>query len=158
MKWLHLMSINICLDLDNWLLLSPSRARCTEDLQKTLLLAQELTLLISARKLQLALTQSILHLGMRIDSLSFWAFPSHKSIQSCLQKVKNFLSRPFCSANEWMSLLGTLSSIEKFVPLGRLHTRVLQFFLKSSCHRKTLPESFIFPITPKPRRTFGGGS
>ncbi|XP_066978845.1 uncharacterized protein [Macrobrachium rosenbergii] len=48
-----------------------------------------------------------------------------------------------------MSLLGTLSSIEKFVPLGRLHSRALQFYLKANWNRKSFLDSFIFNITPQ---------
>lgn len=84
-----------------------------------------------------------------IDSLSFQAFPSQQRILNCLRKVQDFIVCPSCSANAWISLLGTLSSIEKFVPLGRLHTSVLQFYLKANWLWKLFSDSFIFNITPE---------
>lgn len=48
------MGINIALYLDDWFLCSPTKEQCTEDLDKTLLLAQDLGLLITLQKSQLA--------------------------------------------------------------------------------------------------------
>lgn len=70
------------------------------------------------------------------------AGPSYKSLEVPVEPFsRNPLSgddtelyRVFwaCSAQQWMSLLGTLASIEMFVSLGRLHMRVLQFYLKTN--------------------------
>lgn len=103
-----------------------------EDLHKTLQLAQNLGILINQEKSELVPSQSVVYLGMKIDSRIFRAFPSNKKIQSCTQKIRHFLNLQSRSANDWMSLLGTLSSIEMFIPLGRLHERPLQFFLKAN--------------------------
>ncbi|XP_066977832.1 uncharacterized protein [Macrobrachium rosenbergii] len=78
-KWLHLMGINICLCLNDWLRRSPLRNRCTEDLKKALSLVQDLGFLINFSKSQLVTTQVIIYLGMMIDSQSFWAFMSEKN-------------------------------------------------------------------------------
>ncbi|XP_066950678.1 uncharacterized protein [Macrobrachium rosenbergii] len=64
---LHLMGI-IALYLDDWLLCSPAKEQCTEDLHKTLLLAQDLGLLIILQKSQLAPSQEIVYLESGILS------------------------------------------------------------------------------------------
>ncbi|XP_066946936.1 uncharacterized protein [Macrobrachium rosenbergii] len=66
-KWLHLMGINISLYLDDWLLRFPSDLSA-EDLQKLCVYAQDPDLLINFKELQLVPTQSILYLGVVIDS------------------------------------------------------------------------------------------
>lgn len=90
----------------------------------------DLGLLIKKKKLQLSPSQVILYFGGE-DRLNFWVFLSPKRVQLCLQTVRNFLSLKSCSTNSWMSPLGTLTSIEKFISLGRLHIKVLQLFLRS---------------------------
>lgn len=91
----------------------------------------DLGLLIMKKKLQLSPSQVIIYLGVKIDSLNFWVFLSPKRVQLCLQTVRNFLALKSCSTNSWMSPLGTLTSIEKFISMGRLHIKVLQLFLHS---------------------------
>ncbi|XP_066962241.1 uncharacterized protein [Macrobrachium rosenbergii] len=47
------------------------------------------------------------------------------------------------------SLVGTLASVEKFVRLGRLNLRPLQFYLQEKWPRKQFPDSFTFAISEK---------
>lgn len=79
---LCLLGVNISLYLDDWLLHSQSKEACTEDLQKTLLLAPELGLLINFQKSQLTPSQEIAYLGMRINSdfLGFSFPPKDRSL------------------------------------------------------------------------------
>lgn len=53
---------------------------------------------------------------MKISSQIFLAFPSDKRIQACIRTVQKFRSLPSCSANKWMSLLGTFSSRNQRLP------------------------------------------
>lgn len=57
-------------------------------------------------------------------------------VEDCLRKVDLFLSLHSCSATQWMSLLGTLASLEQFIRLGRLHVKPLQFYLRACWGRK----------------------
>ena len=146
-KWLHLMDINICLYLDDWLLRSTSKEQCVEDRDKTLRLAQELGLLINKNKSQLDPSQQRTYLGMTLDALTFRVFPSIKRVDSCLHLVQSFTQMDSCSVRDWMKLLGTLTSMEMFVSLGRLHLRVFQFYLKALWSRKTETEDVVIPIS-----------
>ncbi|MGL5407110.1 MAG: hypothetical protein ACRDAX_10115, partial [Propionibacteriaceae bacterium] len=118
--------------------------RCLKDLQTTLSLAASLGLLVNFEKSHLTPTQSIVYLGIQMDSVAFRAFPSQGRQLQCLDKVSAFLGKETCSVREWMSLLGTISSLEKFVSLGRLHLRPLQFFLSSNWSRKQDLEEVLF--------------
>ena len=66
---------------------------------------------------------------MVIDSKSFWASPTQKRIDSALSTITEFVSCETRSAKSWQSLLGHMSSLEKFVPGARLRMRPLQFHL-----------------------------
>lgn len=46
-----------------------------------------------------------------------------------------------------MSLLGMLAAMEQFVKLGRLHMRLLQYFLRVSRDRKIDQNACVFPTT-----------
>lgn len=92
-------------------------------------------------------TQEIPYLGMILNSWTFRACLPPKKVKNCLQTVSQVLALPSCSAVPWMSLPGTLISVEQFVKLGRLRMRPLQFFLKANWCRNTQPDSFVFPIT-----------
>ncbi|XP_064086089.1 uncharacterized protein LOC135201140 [Macrobrachium nipponense] len=99
-KLLHLSKIRVSLYLDEWLIRSSSRARCLEDLQTTLLLAKSLGLLINYEKSHLTPTQSIVYLGIQMDSVAFRAFPSLERQRKGLEKVSAFLEKETCSAKE----------------------------------------------------------
>ncbi|XP_064113369.1 uncharacterized protein LOC135220008 [Macrobrachium nipponense] len=135
-KWLHLSKIRVSLYLDDWLIRSSCKTKCLEDLHKTLQLTKALGLLVNFEKSHLIPTQSIVYLGIQMDSVAFQAFPSTERQLKCLEKVLVFLEKEICSAREWMSLLGTISSLEKFVSLGRLHLRPLQFFIADNWKNK----------------------
>ncbi|XP_064111450.1 uncharacterized protein LOC135218938 [Macrobrachium nipponense] len=102
-----------------------------EDLHKTFLMTQELGLIINKEKSQIEPSQTILYLGIVLDSARFRASPSQERQNRCLEKLGSGIPGVERSAwaMDWMSLLGTLSSLEQFVSLGRLHLRPLQHFL-----------------------------
>ncbi|XP_066958558.1 uncharacterized protein [Macrobrachium rosenbergii] len=56
----------------------PAEGKNVEDLHKTLLLTQDLGLLLNFQKSQLTPSQEIAYLGMRINSWSFRVFPAPK--------------------------------------------------------------------------------
>ncbi|XP_064109710.1 uncharacterized protein LOC135217671 [Macrobrachium nipponense] len=102
---------------------------------------------MNLEKSQLVPSQRIPYLGMILDSQAFRVFFSPRRIASLLAAVRKLLNRLSCTALEWMSLLGTLASVETFITLGRLHMRTLQFYLKASWDRKIQPDSTVIPIS-----------
>ena len=80
-------------------------------------LAQDLGIVINLEKSSLVPSQVIEYLVMSIDTERFWVFPTEKQARS------------------WQSLLGHLSSLEKFVPGSRLSMRPLQYHLIRTWNR-----------------------
>ncbi|XP_064093859.1 uncharacterized protein LOC135206374 [Macrobrachium nipponense] len=72
--WLHQEGIRVSLYLDDWLIRSQSMSRCLEDLHKTFLMTQELGLIINKEKPQIERSQTILYLGIVLDSALFLGF------------------------------------------------------------------------------------
>ena len=58
-------------------------------------------------------------------------FPTQKKIDRLLEKTVSMLKASQTSPRELMSLIGSMASMEKTIPLGRLHMRPLQWYLKT---------------------------
>lgn len=84
---------------------------------------------------------------MILASQTFWVFLSPKWMDSYLLTICEFLDLKTCTVLQWMSLRGTLASVELFIKLGRFHMRPLLFYFKACWSRKTQPCSFIFLIS-----------
>ncbi|XP_068221368.1 uncharacterized protein [Palaemon carinicauda] len=102
---------------------------------------------LSTRKSLLIPSQEILYLGMVIRSRVFRAFPSPLRTEQANLKLRSFLGKRKCSARKWMSPIGTLSSLEQFVSLGRLNLRPLQFHLNHHWDKEKDLETMNIPIT-----------
>ncbi|XP_064088647.1 uncharacterized protein LOC135203010 [Macrobrachium nipponense] len=135
--------------LDDWLIRAKSKDQCLEDLSVTLKMTQSLGILVNLEKSQLSPQQNIVYLGIQMDSQGFLASPSIERIERCLSKVSVFPGKEHCSAREWMSLLGTISSLEQFVSLGRLHLRPLQYYLKENWDQSSQDLEESFEVTDK---------
>ncbi|MGL5405231.1 MAG: reverse transcriptase domain-containing protein, partial [Propionibacteriaceae bacterium] len=146
-QWLHLKGVRISMYLDDWLIRANSEDRCLKDLQVTLELTKALGLLVNFKKSSLIPEQECVYLGIQMNSLSFRAFPSQERIARGFERVTTFLGKEVCTVREWMSLLGTLSSLEQFVSLGRLHLRPLQFFLHRNWSRRSQDLTFSLSLS-----------
>ena len=145
-KILHLAGFRILLYLDDWLVIARSREGVLRAKTFVLNLALELGILINHEKSCLVPTQVIEYLGMEIDSLRFWVSPTTKRTDSALSTLREFLSSVEKPARSWQSLLGFLSSLEKFIPGARLRMRPLQFHLNRTWDR--VSQHTLIPIPP----------
>ena len=109
----HVMGINLCQYLDDWLIYLPSHDQCLQDTVQVLNLCHTMDLLIHDKKSELIPKQKFLFLGYQFDLVSFQVTPTldryHKSSTDLL------IPRRMCSyvADPALSLC---------VSLGRLHT------------------------------------
>ena len=139
----HLAGFQIILYLDDWLIIGRSRELVLRAKEFVLNLALELGIVINFEKSSLVPRQTIEYLGMLIDADRFWVFPSKKRTDSALSICQEFLCSTEKQAKSWLSLLGHMSSLEKFIPGARLRMRPLQFHLNRcwdrGCQKTLVP-------------------
>ena len=117
--------------LDDWLLRSPTKDQCLKDLENLVKLVQELGWLINFQKSELVPTQNLDFLGYRFDLQRGLVFPTQKKLDRLKVQTVSIRKSLVLTPRKLMSLIGTLASLEKTVPLGRLHMRPFQWYLRS---------------------------
>ena len=148
-KIVHLAGFRIVLYLDDWLVLAKTREEVLRARKFLLELAQELGIIINREKSHLDPSQSLVYLGIQIDTIRFWVSPAKKRIDKALCLFREFWSSGQMPARSWLSLLGHMSSLEKFVPGARLRMRRYQYYLKRVWRRDYQPKDVLVPVPPK---------
>ena len=116
--------------LYNWLLRSPTREQCLIDSQNLVKLVQELGWLISFQKSELVPTQKLDFLGNHFDLQRSLVFPTQKKLHRLENQTVSIRKSLVLTPRKLMLLIGTLTSLEKTVPLGRLHRKFPQSLAK----------------------------
>jgi hypothetical protein len=117
--------------LDDWLIRDDSQSFLITQSPNILELCHLLGLLVNVPKSELTPAQVLEYVGVLYDLALGRAFPPPKRIEKIKSMVELVLSRDQAPASIWLSLLGLVNSVTDQIPLGRLHSRPLQFFLKS---------------------------
>ena len=117
--------------LDDWLLRSPTKDQCLRDSENLVKLVQELGWLINFQKSELVPTQNLDFLGYHFDLQRGLVFPTQKKLDRLKVQTVSIRKSLVLTPRKLMSLIGTLASLEKTVPLGRLHMRPFQWYLRS---------------------------
>ncbi|MPC38787.1 hypothetical protein E2C01_032303 [Portunus trituberculatus] len=81
-------------------------------------LSTSLNIIVNWEKSNLTPRQAITFLGMEIHSRTLVAFPSQRRIDNLLNLIEDFLSQEVPPAQDWLTLLGHLSSLIHLVPGG----------------------------------------
>ena len=97
---------------------------------QALAVCKELGIQVNFKKSSLVPTQSLVYLGMEIQSLPFIARPTPARANNLLRLIEEFLSTPSPPAFLWRRLLGHLSSLILLVSGGMIRMRLLQLCLK----------------------------
>ena len=105
----HVMGINLCQYLDDWLIYSPSHDQCLRDTVQVL----NLCLLIHDKKLELIPKQKFLFLGYQFDLVSFQVTPTLDRYHKSKALIRSFLLSQGGCAHTWQILLGLFASTEK---------------------------------------------
>ncbi len=124
-------SITIHMYLDDWII--------REDKQEVLMiqsviileLCNLLGLLVNIPKSELTPAQILEYVGILFDLAVGREYPPQKRIQKIYNIVSHIMYQEQSPASMWLSLLGLINSVTDRVPLGRLHCRPLQYFLRS---------------------------
>ena len=129
-EYLRKKGILIHFYLDDWLI----RARCKRLLrsqaQMVLGLAKSLGIIINLAKSNLNPRSRFDHLGIDFDLDQGLVFPTAESLKKIRVWTKFLRQYRKVTAKGFLSLLGLLNHACDMIPLGRLHLRPLQFYLK----------------------------
>ena len=117
--------------LDDWLLRASSQHQCMSQTKELLRTVQELGFVINFEKSELEPTQKIDFLGYHFDLLQGKVFPTEKKLKILAKAVQDMEVVSQTTPRLLMSLIGVLASLEKTVPMGRLHMRPFQWYLKT---------------------------
>ena len=117
--------------LDDWLLRAPTQQICMEQSKQLVAFVQELGWVINFKKSELIPTQNFDFLGYRFDLIKGEVLPTQKKwliLTTAIESLNNSLTTT--TPRILMSFIGILASLEKTVPMGRLHMRPFQWYLK----------------------------
>ncbi len=117
--------------LDVWLILAQSRDTLLSHIDSLLIHLESLGLCVNRRKSILAPSQSILYLGVCIDSLEMRARLSRERVAAILSYLRHFREGSSVHLKEFQRLLGLMASASAVCHLGLLHMRPLQLWLKT---------------------------
>ncbi len=117
--------------LDDWLILAQSRDTLLSHIDSLLIHLESLGLCVNRRKSILAPSQSILYLGVCIDSLEMRARLSRERVAAISSYLRHFREGSSVHLKEFQRLLGLMASASAVCHLGLLHMRPLQLWLKT---------------------------
>ena len=143
-EWAHIRGIRLLRYLDDWLIIATCKETCLSQLKSLLAFLNALGVVVN-EKSEFRPVQLIQYLGMQIDTKRALVYPSPERIENLRKRIEMFLLGVDQSAHVWERILGTLASMEKIVPGGRLRMRFMQWQLKSNWSPSESPNIVIRP-------------
>ena len=137
LAYAHVHGVKLHMYLDDWLINPDSKEQCLKDTKFMLDLCEKLGIVINHEKSDLIPSQSLVYLGILIDTKKGTARPSDKRLEKWRILVEGVLAISAPRAYQWLSVLGHLVSLEKLVPYGRLRIRPLQWQLRQHWSQAT---------------------
>jgi len=128
-KMVHKNNILMYNYLDDWLIQVTTFNQGIKHMRFLLKLCDRLGLMVNWEKSELVPSQDFSFIGAKFNLLLERVFPQDKNIEKLQNIIKLFLRFPSQTANIWQSLLGSMTSQQKYVHLARLFTRPIQFHL-----------------------------
>ena len=128
----HLRSRGIRLHryLDDWLFRGQSPEAVSSATAQALDLFARLGFIVNFQKSDLVPRTSFVFLGMDIDLVRSWVRPTSAEVDKIVSLVFRLLRLRTAPVRLLLSFLGLLNHAAQFIPLGRLHIRPLQFYVK----------------------------
>ena len=114
--FLHHLGIRILWYLDEWLILASSQEEAWWAIDKVLALYLDFGILVNLEKSSLIPSQTLVYLGIKIESWTSRALPTPLRIEKFFSIAAEFLSSKLQSARLRRVLLGHLASLTHLVP------------------------------------------
>jgi len=146
-KLAHIEGIVLFQYLDDWLIVHKNPQVLKVHTVWLCQLAARLGLVINQEKSEMVPVQQIQYLGVRLDLITGFMFPSQDRILKLLQILRRALARRSLPAIQWQIILGHMTSLEKLVPGARLRMRSLQFNLATEWDQQYQAPQKLIPIS-----------
>ena len=91
---LHRLGVRMLRYLDDWLILASTEIACIQSRDRLLTVCKELGIQVNFKRSSLVPTQSLVYLGMKIQSLPFIARPTPVRANNLVRLIEEFLSTP----------------------------------------------------------------
>ena len=124
---------------DDWLVRATSHRVCLQHTQDLVKICEDLGWLVNLEKSELEPKQVFNFVGYQFDLRAGRVRSTPDRWQNLQDKILVLLL-PACPVQQFMSLIGLLTTTEKQVHLGRLHMRPIQWHLKNNWR---IPESLV---------------
>ena len=144
--FLHRHNINIVMYIDDWLIYHKDPGQLSVIVQEILPLLSQLGIVINLAKSDLTPRQRFHYIGVEFWTDKALVMPPMDRIVKLHALLDRLLNRTQCVARELLSLIGMCNSMMALVPLGRLHLRPLQWFLRDRYIPKTDPVTKVIPL------------
>ena len=105
---------------------------CARDVQKLLTLIGKLGWTVTLKKSELKPTQDLEFLDYHFNLQEGLVYPNQKKLDQLKILAIYILQGHTTTPRKLMSLIGVMASMEKTVPLGLIHMRLFQLFLKTN--------------------------
>ncbi len=128
---LRLQGIRIVNYIDDWLILAQSHQLAVRHRDVVLAHMEKLGLRLNAKKSVLSPLQRTTFLGVIWDSTSMQARLSPARIESILSAVKRIRLGQSLTVRQFQRLLGLMAAASNVIPVGLLHMRPLQWWLRT---------------------------
>lgn len=128
---LRLQGIRILNYLDDWLILARSKELAVQHRDVVLAHIEKLGLRLNQKKSVLVPARTTTFLGVLWDSTTMFACLSPTRIESIRAAAKRVRLGQAITVKQFQKLLGLLAAASNIIPLGLLHMRSLQWWLKT---------------------------
>ena len=137
--------------LDDWLVPTETFSEGLDQAVILIDLCQELGLTINFQKSELVPKQQIVFLGGMYNLRSYTVSVTEENKQKLSDGIKPFFENKNMVARKWLSVIGLMSSQEKYTPYGRLRLRYVQWALKDQWSPARAPMSQKLRVTNQAR-------
>ena len=154
---LHAQGILFHRYLDDLLIRAQSSLLCQQWTEQTLRLLSDLGLGVNLDKSELTPSQDFVYVGVRFRTDVGLCTPPPERLASAHQACQQMAQAGAAPARAWLSLLGILGSLEKLVPLGRLHIRPVHFCVYRQFRIGVHPLSRVVCLDNDAKKPYPGG-
>ena len=144
--FLHRHGIQIVMYIDDWLIFHRDPAWLLLTVTELLPFLSSLGVKLNLDKSDLTPRQRFTYIGVEFWTDQCLVLPPVDRVTKLHALITSLLDRDQCLVKEFLSLIGTCNSMMAYVPLGRMHLRPLQWYLKDRYSPSTDPVTKVLRL------------